>query len=103
MNTSELLARNARKFATREAIVCEEHRLTYAELNGYVENLAHSLHELEIGYRDPVVLLMPNSIEFAISYFAIQRVGGIVIPVSAHSTKYEIEHILAHRDRKSVV
>lgn len=103
MNTSELLARNARKFATREAIVCEDHRITYAELNGYVENLAHSLHELEIGYRDPVVLLMPNSIEFAISYFAIQRVGGIVIPVSAHSTKYEIEHILVHSKAKALI
>lgn len=103
MNTSELLARNARKFATRDAIICENKRITYAQLDAYVENLAHGLHDLEIGYRDPVVLFMPNSIELAISYFAVQRVGGIVIPVSAHSTKYEVERILAHSKAKALI
>ncbi|WP_010288832.1 class I adenylate-forming enzyme family protein [Kurthia massiliensis] len=103
MNTSEILARNARKYPTHEALIYEDQRLTYAALDEYVTNLAHSLAALGIGYRDPVVLFMPNSIEFAVSYFAIQRAGSIVIPISAHATKYEIEHIIAHSQAKALI
>lgn len=103
MNTSEILARNARKYPAHEAIVCDNKRLSYAQLNEYVTNLAYSLIELGINSRDPVVLFMPNSLEFAISYFAIQRAGGIVVPLSAHATKYEVSHILAHSQAKALV
>lgn len=103
MNTSEMLARNARKYPMHEALIYEDQRLTYTALNDYVSNLAHSLLALGIGYRDSVVLFMPNSIEFSVSYFAIQRAGSIVIPVSAHATKYEIEHIIAHSQAKALI
>lgn len=103
MNTSDILARNARKYPTHDALVCDDKRLSYAELNDYVTNLAYSFIDLGIQKRDPIVLFMPNSLEFAVSYFAIQRAGGIVIPVSAHATKYEVAHILAHSDAKALV
>ena len=36
---------------------------------------------------------MPNVLEFVVSYFAIQRIGAIVVPVNAKFTLQEVEYV----------
>jgi acyl-CoA synthetase (AMP-forming)/AMP-acid ligase II len=68
---SELLARNARKYPRQEAIVTETERVSYQKLNELVNQFASSLQSLSVKAADKVVLFMPNTLEFVISYFAV--------------------------------
>ncbi|MFE8701461.1 class I adenylate-forming enzyme family protein [Cytobacillus sp. FJAT-54145] len=102
MNISELLSRNSRKYPLQEAVVSDRVRLTYKELNSRVNKLANALLEKGFGKGDKVVLYMPNTPEFIVTYFAVLRVGGIIVPVNAKLTASELSYILTHSDAKSL-
>lgn len=103
MNISNLLARNARKFSKREALIDGNERLTFRELNGKVNQLASSLRSLGVEKGSKVILFMPNTKEFVYSYFAIQRLGGIVVPVNAKLGTGELRYIIDHSDAMMVI
>lgn len=103
MNSSELLARNARKYPLREALVCQGRRLTYAELDYNVNAFGSAIKSMGVGKGDKVALLMPNVIEFVISYFAVQRLGAIVVPINAKLTGPEVEYIIRNSEAKAII
>lgn len=103
MNSSQLVARNARKYPKSEAIISPEGSLTYIELDEKVNQLAHGLVMSGITKGDRVCLFMPNTSEFIISYFAIQRIGAIVVPVNAKFTHDEVQYIINHSEAKGLI
>ncbi|WP_431028198.1 class I adenylate-forming enzyme family protein [Lysinibacillus sp. LZ02] len=103
MNSSNLLARNARKYPQAEAIVSMGKRTTYSELNKLVNQLADALLEQGVFPSDKVVIFMPNVLEFVISYFAVQRIGAIVVPINAKFTLNEVEFVMHHADAKAII
>lgn len=103
MNLSELLAVSARKFPTKEGFIAGEERLTYKEVDEKVNRLANALMERGLTKGDKVILFSPNTLEFIYSYFAVQRIGGIIIPVNARSVTEELEYIITHSEAKAFV
>ncbi|WP_342508709.1 AMP-binding protein [Sporosarcina sp. FSL K6-2383] len=103
MNSSQLVARNARKYPQTEAVIGMGKRYSYQQLDGLVNQFAHGLRNHEIGEGDRVVLYMPNVPEFAIAYFAIQRLGAIVVPINARMTLSEVEYVLGDSGAKAFV
>lgn len=103
MNSSMLLARNARKYPKTEAIISPQGNYTYAELQDKVNLLASALKENGIEKGDRVCLYMPNTPEFVISYFAVQRIGAIVVPVNAKFTLEEIQFVVDHSEAKCLI
>ncbi|KYD31244.1 Long-chain-fatty-acid--CoA ligase [Geobacillus sp. B4113_201601] len=90
MNISELLARQARKFPAKTAVIDGETELSYAEVDRMVNRLASSLARLGVGRGDKVALYMPNTKEFVVSYFAVLRLGAVVVPINARLTAASI-------------
>ncbi|WP_281975983.1 AMP-binding protein [Halobacillus litoralis] len=73
MNLSELLAYQSRKYPEKEGIVTLEERLTYREWNDKVNQFARALSRLGVQAGEKVIIHMPNTKEFVISYFAVHR------------------------------
>ncbi len=67
------------KNADRVAVIDGEQRVTYAELDERSERLALNLLDEGLERLDRVVLQLPNVVEFAYFYFALQRLGCIPI------------------------
>lgn len=103
MNSSMLLARNARKYPKNEAVICQGRRVTYKELDELATRLGHALLDLGIQQGDKVIIFMPNVLEFVVSYFAIQRIGAIVVPVNAKFTLSEVEYVADHAQAKAII
>lgn len=103
MNVSELLARNARKMPNHEAIIDRGERITYGSFNHSVNLLAASLLQSGIKKGDKVILFMPNTKEFLYTYFAVLRIGAIIVPINARLTTLEIEYIIEHSEAKALV
>lgn len=98
MNLSELLAYQSRKYPEKEGIVTPDERLTYAEWNDKVNQLARAMMRLGIQAGEKVIIHMPNTKEFVISYFAVHRMGAVAVPINAKLVANEISSIYDHSD-----
>lgn len=102
MNISNLLARHARKYPHNIAVISMGQETTYQALDIETNRLANALLVAGITKGDKVAIFMPNVREFAALYFAIQRVGAIVVPVNAKFVTRELEYVLSHSDAKAL-
>ncbi|GGJ97113.1 long-chain-fatty-acid--CoA ligase [Lentibacillus kapialis] len=103
MNISRLLAHQASKNPNHEGIVTDSDRITYAQWNRFVNQLADSFQKRGVRKGDKVVLHMPNTKEFLYTYFAVHRLGAIIVPINAKLVQREIMYILKQCDAKVFV
>jgi fatty-acyl-CoA synthase len=85
------------------ALVEGAKRKTFKELDTMATALAASLQELGIRKGDRVAIYMKSSIEFVVSFYAIEKLGGIVAWVNPNYRKTEAEFILRNSDAKGIV
>jgi acyl-coenzyme A synthetase/AMP-(fatty) acid ligase len=76
------------------ALVFEGGRLTYADLGERVNRLARGLGEMGIERGDPVLLRMPNCPEFAVSFLAVVKLGGVPVLQNSLLTVSEVEYVI---------
>ncbi len=82
MNLGTLLPRHARFRPDHPAIIFEDRRLTYAEFHKSVNRLANALLSLGIRKGDKVATILPNGLELYETYWAVTRIGAVVVPLS---------------------
>ncbi|MBN1382069.1 MAG: long-chain-fatty-acid--CoA ligase [Deltaproteobacteria bacterium] len=99
----ELMARNARKFPEKEALVYGETRLTYKQLNARINQIAHALLDLGIHKNDKVAILAYNCNQFLETYFALAKIGGVAVPVNFRLHPEEMTYILNQSDSKALI
>jgi long-chain acyl-CoA synthetase len=87
----------------RLAVVCGDTRLTYGQLDSSASQLAHGLTSLGIGPGDHVALSCPNLPYFPIAYFAILKVGAVVVPLNPLLKPREIAYHLRDSDARALV
>ncbi|GAC1548644.1 MAG: AMP-binding protein [Beijerinckiaceae bacterium] len=68
--------------------------VSYGDLAQRTANLAGHLSELGVKVGDPVALYLPNSVEWVETCFAINRAGGICVPISYEAAEGEIVYRL---------
>ena len=74
-----LLDQAADRFGNSEAILYNHHRWTYRELLAAVNRMAGGLAHLGVRRGERVLLVLPNCPEFVIAFFAIQKLGAVVV------------------------
>src|SRR5260370_29538147 len=68
-------------------------RLTYGELKNRVDRLASSLSQLGIAKGDRVGIMLPNCPQYIVAFFAITRLGAIVVNVNPIYTPAELQGV----------
>ena len=91
-----------RTFLVFENAAQEVSELTYAAFRAEVERCARGLAGLGVGHGDFVVLHLRNSPEFLIAWFAMARLGAVLVPSNVANTAGELEHLIGF-SRASVV
>ncbi|MGO8916485.1 MAG: (2,3-dihydroxybenzoyl)adenylate synthase [Stellaceae bacterium] len=82
------------EFGPRVAVIDGARRLTYAELDRLSDNLALNLLALGVKPLDRIVLQLPNTAEFAVLYFALQKLGAIPIAALASHRYAEVSQFV---------
>ncbi len=90
-------------FSNNTAVVEEENRITYTELGSMVDRLSSYLCRIGVKKGDPVIVLLPNSIEYVAAFFAITNIGAVCVPVNSAYKKQEIEYYVIHCSAKLVL
>ena len=90
----DLLDRAADIHPDKEAFVDGKTRLTYGEAREKTNRLAVGLMDSGIQPMDRVLVQLPNWNEFVFAYFALQKIGAIVVLLIDRYRQYEINHLI---------
>ncbi|MBI4681418.1 MAG: long-chain fatty acid--CoA ligase [Nitrospirae bacterium] len=91
---SALLSKRAEEHPRKTFIRFEKRKLSYSEIDEKISLTARGLKKLGLNTGDRIAILMENCPEYIISYFAILRAGGIVVPINIFLTSSEVSYIL---------
>ena len=96
-NLGHFVTKRAHLNPDLEAIVDADsgRRVTFAELNTRINRTANALRSLGVRPGDRVGLLMMNSVEFEESFFAIAKLGAVIVPLNWRLVPDELTFILA--------
>lgn len=90
------LSASAERYPTKPAVFIEDRVVTYEELDQLANAVAAFLQsKLSLARGETVLLILENDLEFIISYYAVLRAGGVVIPINPRKTAREVQQILA--------
>ncbi|MBW2000059.1 MAG: AMP-binding protein [Deltaproteobacteria bacterium] len=98
LTLGDLLDKAADIYPDREAFVDGKGRLTFSEARDNVNRLALALMDMGIKPLDRVLVQVPNCNEFLYAYFALQKVGAIVVLLIDRYRQHEINHLIRLTD-----
>jgi non-ribosomal peptide synthetase component E (peptide arylation enzyme) len=98
-----IFAQRAEAHPDREAIIDPRQRVTYGELLAGVDRLAAAFQHLGIGPGDVVTIQLPNWVEFAFVFFALERVGAVANQIGPDFRSREVEYILRFSESRAFV
>jgi acyl-CoA synthetase (AMP-forming)/AMP-acid ligase II len=94
-DTVTLLREVAARHPAAEAFVdASGSRLSFGEWDRAADGIATGLAEHGVGVGDVVGLMLPSSLEYAICYQAVMRLGAVTSGINTRLGPDEIEHIL---------
>ncbi|RQA17831.1 non-ribosomal peptide synthetase, partial [Pseudomonas aeruginosa] len=84
----------ARQRPQAVALILDEQRLSYGELNARANRLAHCLIARGVGADVPVGLALERSLDMLVGLLAILKAGGAYLPLDPAAPEERLAHIL---------
>jgi len=103
MLIADILQKNAERNPTKEAIIDGNRRVTYTSLLNMSYSLAHELQDQGFSPGDHAAIILPRSIEYVVSYFAILFCGGVVVPIGIELKPTEVYSDLRYCDVSTII
>ena len=103
MNLAQYLENSARNYPNKVAIRFEGEEITFQALDTACNRMAQGLSEAGLAPGDRCLVMMPNSIHQITVYYALAKIGAIVVPVNFLYRMHELEHILADSKPKAFI
>ncbi len=102
LSVNQLLHAAASSRPDKEVIVDGKKRMTYEELRKEVDHLASGLVKLGIREGDRVAVGLPNWYETVVIYFALAKIGAVLVPFNYRFRMAEAEYILRNSGAKAM-
>ncbi len=103
MNLGELVARNSRMIPEKEALVYEDRRYRWKEVNERVNTVSNELLKLGLKKGDKVAMWMFNSDMFVFAFYGTVKAGCVAVPVNFRLAPPEAEYIFNHCDARVLI
>ncbi|MFX1389099.1 MAG: class I adenylate-forming enzyme family protein [Promethearchaeota archaeon] len=98
----EILEDTAERFPDRPAFLYPRN-LTFKQFKEQVDIFATILKNLGIKKGDRVVLYAPNSVEWEISFFGLEKAGAILVPMNPQFKEIEVEYELNDSGAETII
>jgi long-chain acyl-CoA synthetase len=95
--------RMVERYPEKTAILYLGTRFSYARLRELSERFAGALTDMGVRKGDRVMVYISNCVQWVISFFAIQKMGAVIVPVAPIYTSYEIEYMIKDSGAETVI
>lgn len=85
------------------AFITENGPITYGELNNQVNRLAYGLSNIGIVKGIPVLIRLPNCLEFVVSFLAIIKIGALPVLQNSLLEIEEVTYVREHSDALAAI
>ena len=99
----DYLEKSAKDFPDSTAMVFVGYKLTYRQFKDQVDRFAACLTEFGINKGDAVSVLLPNCIPCVVAYYAILKIGAIVVMNNPLYSDPELEHQFKDSESKALI
>lgn len=105
ITVGQLVGERARTHPSTIAIDIFERgeRATYYEMDSQSNSYAHALRAFGVRKGDRIGVMLPNRIEFLLVWFAIAKLGAVLVPINMRFTPREIEYVLSDTQAKFAI
>lgn len=102
MNTTEFLTISAAIVPDRAAVLFEGKEFTFAQIAERSNRLANTLLGLGIKKEDRVGVVQVNCNEYLEVYFALAKIGAIMVPLNFRAKEDELSYMLSNSEAKAL-
>jgi long-chain acyl-CoA synthetase len=103
MQINQFLEDSALKYPDKNAAWFKGQWKTFSELNRSANKLANYLKECGIERGDRVAILMENSFDYIISYYAILKIGAITVALNTETTTESLIYLLNDSEAIAII
>ena len=102
-NVVELLEDTVKKYPSKVGFIYGDWRLTFKEFDGIVNRIAAGLEKHGVKRGDHVAVLLGVQIEFPLSFFALMKLGAIVVPLNTRFKGEELAYEINDSESKVLI
>ncbi len=85
------------------AIYYLEQKITYREVFEKVNRTGNALKDLGIGIEDRVLVILPDSPEFAYSFFGVIKIGAVAVPTNPWMFAKDYEYLINDSRARAII
>jgi long-chain acyl-CoA synthetase len=103
VNIASLLPSHARNRPNHTAVVFEDSRVNFREFNARVNRLADVLSGLNVKKGDKVATILPNCLSLLETYWAVAKIGAVVVPLSPLLREKALAALIQDSDTGTII
>ena len=97
------LEESTNSFPKKYALIHENMKATYDEINSYSNQLANWFIDQGIEKGDTVVFILENCLEYVVTYYGILKAGAIAVPLSSELKSNGLKSLMKELETKIIV
>ena len=97
------LENSAARFPDKVALIHEDIRATYSEINAAANLLAQWLLKHGISKGNRVIIIFENCFEYVVSYYGVLKTGAVVVPLSRDIKPEGLKPLLSELEPKAII
>jgi len=97
------LEESASLYPDKVALIHEDTRATYGEINSQANKVAQWLVANNIRCNDRVIILLENSLEYVASYYGILKAGAVAVPLTTDIKPDGLKYLIHEIEPKVII
>ena len=98
-----LLEEAAGKFGEKTLFIFENERMSFTGANRQANKTANALKSLGIAKSDRVAVMLPNIATFPVTWFALAKLGVVLVPVNINYKEHDLTYTLTDSEARFFV
>ena len=102
-NFYDMISTNAKNQAKKTVVFIDDDKISNLEFLQRVDSFARFLSHSGMKEDDKIAIITPNSLEFLVAFFAISKIGGVIVPINNMLKEEEYTYILNDAEVKMLI
>lgn len=99
----DVLERSAGQFASKAALICDDERVTYQDLDDRSNSLAVYVQSMGIQRGDRVAIFMPNGVDAVVSLFGILKANAVFMVIHPGTKPDKVRYMLKDAEAVGII
>ncbi|MGD8890894.1 MAG: class I adenylate-forming enzyme family protein, partial [Desulfobacterales bacterium] len=102
-NIYDNFAETAKRRENHTAVFYLGTRYSYSRIRTLADRFASALTDMGVTAEQKVMLYIPNSINWVVSWLGVQKIGAVAVPITPIYTPYDVNYIANDSEAEAII